>query len=225
LKLLIRGLGLTLLCLVLSGCALRSACQPAPYMDAKPRGALVVPAGMGRPEQSAALRVPAAGSVGGRLANDPDNCIIEPPEFYAAPGSSSVAARPRQDAAGADGRVLLTGAEGEVAAFLERWASLWSARDVDGWLGLYAADYAAAGYADAASWRTEQRQRFEIPATTRIDLDTLAVESSPDGVVRARFVQRFGTAPTERAVSKELVLLAAGDGGWRIIDERVLEVL
>lgn len=218
-----RGLGLTLLCLALAGCATRSACEPSPYMDARPRPALAIPAGLDAPEQRGALRVPAPGAVGGRLANDPNDCIIDPPSFHAAAGAAPGSALPRRSAAGAG--IALAGAEAEVASFVERWVDLWNRRDADGWLALYVADYAAVGYPDAAAWRAGQRQRFEIPASTRVDLATLEVEPGEDSMVRARFVQRFGAAPSERAVRKELVLFPDERGGFLIIDERVLDVL
>lgn len=219
----VRGLGLTLLCLALAGCATRSACEPAPYMEARQRAALVIPAGLDAPEQRGALRVPAAGSVGGRLADDPGNCIIDPPSYHAASDAAAGSVLPRRSSAGAG--IALTGTEAEIASFLDQWVELWNRRDADGWLGLYASDYAAAGYPDAAAWRAEQRQRFEIPASTRVDLATLEVEAGAESMVRARFVQRFGTAPAERAVRKELVLFPYDNGRWLIIDERVLEVL
>lgn len=218
-----RGLGLTFLCLALAGCATRSACEPSPYMDARASAALVIPAGLDAPEQRGALRVPAPGAVDGRLANDPDNCIIDPPSFHAAPGAAPGSALPRRSAAGAG--IALSGTDAEVASFIERWVDLWNRRDADGWLALYISDYAAVGYPDAAAWRAEQRQRFEIPATSRVDLATLEVEPAADSMVRARFVQRFGTAPAERAVRKELVLFPDDRGNWLIIDERVLDVL
>lgn len=222
-KQLARGLGLILLCVALAGCATRSACRPSPYMDARSRAPLAIPAGLDAPEQRGALRVPGAGAVGGRLANDQGNCIIEPPSFHAAAGAASGAALPGRSAAGAG--IALSGTEAEVASFIEGWADLWSRRDADGWLALYAPDYAAAGYADATAWRNDQRQRFEVPATTRVDLATLEVEPAADSMVRARFVQRFGMPPAERAVRKELVLFPYDGGNWLIIDERVLDVL
>lgn len=192
-------------------------------MDARARAPLAIPSGLDGPDQRGALRVPAAGSISGRLADDPGNCIIEPPSFHAPVDAAPGSALPRRSGAGAG--VALTGTEAEIATFIERWAELWGQRDADGWLGLYAPDYAAVGYPDAATWRAEQRQRFEIPATTRVDLATLEVEPAADSMVRARFVQRFGAPPAERAVRKELVLFPYDGGNWLIIDERVLEVL
>ena len=220
-KSLLRGLGLILLCLATTGCALRSACEPAAYMDARARPSLVIPEGLDSPDRRAALSVPAAGAVSGRLANDPDNCIIEPPPFRAddttvgsagAVASAAVAPTPGRPAGG-------------VAGFLTSWAGHWNGRDVDSWLGLYAADYAPQGYTGPEEWRAEQRGRFQVPASTRVDLDTLEVEETADGMVRARFVQRFGQPPEERAVRKELVLLPLSGGSWRIIGELILALL
>lgn len=220
-KSLLRGFGLILLCLATAGCALRSACEPAPYMDARARSALVIPEGLDSPDRRAALSVPAAGAVSGRLADDPNNCIIEPPPFKAdgSPASPAVAIAPAAVTPGPGG------ASGGVAAFLESWAGTWNERDADAWLGLYAADYAPQGYAGPEEWRAEQRGRFQLPAATRIDMDTLEIEETADGIVRARFVQRFGQPPEERAVRKELVLLPLSGGSWRIIGERILTLL
>jgi hypothetical protein len=215
LKSLLRGFGLLLLCLATAGCAMSSACGPAPYVDARARPSLAIPDGLDVPDRRAALRVPKAGEVGGRLANDPANCIIEPPPFAIESGS----ARPAEAVPGA------VGAAAGVAGFLETWAGSWNRRDADAWLGLYAADYAPQGYGAPEEWRAEQRGRFQVPAFTRVDLDTLEVEETAEGIVRARFVQRFGQPPEERAVRKELVLLPLSNGRWRIVDERILAIL
>ncbi|NHA14714.1 nuclear transport factor 2 family protein [Thioalkalivibrio sp. XN279] len=220
-KSLLRGFGLLLLCLATAGCAMSSACGPAPYMDARARPSLAIPEGLDAPDRRAALRVPAAGEVGGRLANDPGNCIINPPPFYA----ESSSARAEGSAAAARAVAGPGGAATGVAGFVEQWAALWSGRDADGWLGLYASDYAPQGYGAPEEWRAEQRGRFQVPASTRVDLDTLEVEETADGIVRARFVQRFGQPPEERAVRKELVLLPLSNGAWRIVDERILAIL
>ena len=220
-KSLLRGFGLILISLATTGCAMRSACGPAPYMDARARPSLTIPEGLDAPDRRAALRVPAAGEVGGRLAADPANCIIEPPPFYGESGGARAPERAAAAGLAADPGAAQAG----VIGFLERWTGLWNGRDAEAWLGLYAADYLPRGYGAPEEWRAEQRARFEVPGFTRLDLDTLEVEEAADGVVRARFVQRFGQAPEERAVRKELTLLPLGDGGWRIVDERILAVL
>lgn len=194
-------------------------------MDAQARAQLTVPAGLDAPEQRFALRVPPAGSVGGKLANDAADCIIEPPAFYAGTGTGDARALPRRPGAAPVPAVPVSGPAGEIEVFLRQWADHWNQRDADAWLPLYAPDFAPSGYAGPEAWQAEQRRRFELPASTRIDFDTLVVEPTADGLARARFVQRFGQPPEERAVRKQLVLLEGRAGTWRIIDEQIVEVL
>ena len=227
-----RGFGLLFLALALAGCATRSACGPAPYQEARATPPLAVPEGMDRPDQRAALRVPEPRAAGGRLANDPENCIIDPPPFYVeagAPNPEGLPVRPSSAATGAAPTVApaATRLTREVTAFLNEWTAAWNQRDADSWLRFYAADYAPAGYADPEEWRQEQRSRFEIPASTRIDANSVAVEPRPDGNARVRFIQHFGEAPEQRSVVKELVLepRSRERTDWRILEERIVEVL
>ena len=229
---LIRGFGLLFLALALAGCATRSACSPAPYQEARAAPPLAVPDDMDRPDQRAALRVPERRGAGGRLANDPENCIIEPPPFYAeagTPNPEGLPVRPRSAATTATGSPApaATRLTREVTAFLNEWAAAWSQRDADTWFRFYAVDYAPAGYGGPDEWQQEQRGRFEIPASTQIDANSVAVEPRPDGNARVRFIQHFGEAPEQRSVVKELVLepRTGERTAWRIVEERIIEVL
>jgi len=228
----IRGFGLLIMALALSGCATRSACDPGPYLEAGASPPLAVPPGLEAPPQRGALRLPDARGGGGRLASDSDNCIIEPPQFYAEPGEPNPDGLPLRpssvvvagSSAPAPGATRVTR---EVTAFLNDWSGAWTQRDFDAWLLYYDDAYAPAGYNDAAAWRDDQRSRFEIPATTRIDAGSVSVEPLPDGNARVRFVQRFGAAPEERSVVKEMILVprTGGSLAWSIVDERIVDVL
>jgi hypothetical protein len=228
---LLRGLGLILFALALAGCATRSACGPAPYQDARARPPLMIPDGLDAPDPQLALRIPEVGVAAGRLASDPANCIIEPPRFFAQAGEPNPAGLPvRPSSVAARGEPVpapgISRVGRDVAAFLNEWAAAWSRREADAWFQFYSADYAPAGYAGPDEWRDEQRSRFEIPATTRIDPNSVAVEPLPDGQARVRFIQRFGAGPDERAVLKEVILVpGARAGEWRITQERIVEVL
>lgn len=228
----IRGLGLILLALAASGCAVRSSCAPAPYLDAQANPPLVVPDDLDQPDQRAALRIPERRGAAGRLANDPDNCIIEPPPYYAEAGApnpeglpirpSSAAAAPARPADPGTTRLAR-----EVTAFLNEWAAAWSRRDADTWFMYYGADYAPAGTAGPDAWREEQRQLFQVPATTRIDPNSVTVETLLEGNLLVKFVQHFGEDADQRSVIKELLLVprTRGSTAWRILDERIVEVL
>lgn len=213
----------------MSGCATQSACGPQPYMDASVRPPLAVPQGLEVPNSRGALRIPEQGK-GGQVASDPDNCVIEPPAYFARAGEPNPDGLPiRPSSVQGDAAAPQPGASRltlEVTTFLNEWSDAWSRRDADAWLGLYGAGYAPAGYADSEEWRSEQRRRFEVPATTRVDADSVSVEPQSDGDVIARFTQHFGEAPDERSVIKELVLRpVAGGAAWRIVREKIIEVL
>lgn len=227
-----RGLGLLLLALAVSGCAVRSACVPAPYLEARANPPLVVPDDLDRPDQRAALRIPERRGAAGRLANDPENCIIEPPAYYVDAGGpnpeglpvrpSTVAATPPRPADPGATRLVR-----EVTAFLNEWAAAWSARDADTWFMYYGTEYAPAGSAGPDAWREEQRQLFQVPAATRIDADSVAVDPLLDGNLLVRFVQHFGDGTEQRSVLKELLLVprTRGSTAWRILEERIVDVL
>lgn len=225
----IRGFGLMLLAFTLAGCATRSACEPGPYLEARAAPPLHVPEGMDAPDRRAALRIPEARTA----ARAADGCVIEPPRFYAEPGEPNPEGLPvRPSALAAAGGVPAatagpTRVTREITAFLNDWADAWSRRDADAWLQFYQPDYMPAGYASPAEWRADQRERFRQPATTGIDPNTVAVEPQPDGNARVRFTQRFGEAPAQRSVVKEMVLAPETRGSlrWQIIHESIAEVL
>jgi len=199
-------------------------------MDASARPPLAVPQGLEAPDSSGALRIPGQGE-DGRIAANPDDCVVEPPAFFAEAGESNPDDLPiRPSSVETDAAAPRPGASRltrEATAFLNEWSEAWSRRDADAWLAFYAADYAPAGYADGEEWRQEQRKRFEVPATTRVDAGSVAVESRADGDLAVRFTQHFGEAPDERSVVKELLLRPAENDAadWQIVQDRIVEVL
>lgn len=221
-----------LIAVALGGCATRTACVPGPYVEARAVPPLAIPEGMDAPDQRNALRVPERSGATGKLAPESDPCIIDPPAYYVGagePNPDGLPVRPSTVAAAgipapAPGATRVAR---EVTAFLNEWASAWSMRDAETWFRYYVPDYAPVGYAGADEWRAEQRERFQVPATTRIDVDSIAVEPQPDGSARVRFIQRFGEAPEQRGVVKEMVLMPRTRGAttWRIVEERIAEVL
>ena len=83
-----------------------------------------------------------------------------------------------------------------------------------------------AGYDTNQEWQEAQLPRFEIPAATTVEVETLEVETGDDGRTKARFVQTFGQPPEVRRVVKEMVLEPAPErGDWRIVDERIVDIL
>jgi hypothetical protein len=214
----------------------RSICEAhSAYQESATIQPLRVPDGMIAPTDSGEMPVPS----GPRAAvqNGPGGRCLESPPSYFASGQGALdeglpLSREAQVAAQAPaagpGSALITGASvltNEVATILQQWAAVWSERDAEGYFAFYVSDFVPAGYTDNADWRATQRERFVIPARTEIVLDSLEVDTEDDRTARAKFVQRFGTAPNYRSVLKEMVLTEGGPYGWLIRSERILDVL
>lgn len=193
---------------------------------------LHIPEGMDALDQRNALRVPERSGASGKLAPESNPCIIDPPAYYAGAGEPNPDGLPvRPSSVAATGIPAsapgVTRVAREITGFLNEWAGAWSARDAETWFRFYVPDYAPVGYAGADEWRAEQRERFQLPATTRVDADSVTVEPQPDGSTRVRFIQRFGEGPEQRGVVKEMVLMprTGGTTAWRIVQERIADVL
>ena len=213
--------------LLLAGCV-QSACQPGPYLQARPVPPLVIPDGLDAPDRQMALRVPPSQSDSERLEIGDDGCIVEPPAFFAeegVPNPDGLPPRPVRTAAMDAPRLAPRGITRQVTRFVRDWARAWDKRDFDKWVEFYAPGFVPEGYDSNAAWREEQARLFEVDATTRIERGSMRVYLLADDRVRARFEQRFGLGQQDRSVVKELVLTPGPGGrGWLIAEDYIVEV-
>ena len=226
---------------LLSGCSrFRSPeapdCDPhAEYQEIEAGKPLRVPSGLEMPEQSSSTPMP-AGPRAAVVSRPDGRCLESPPSFFAEPGETDEPGLPVAQTIGVESSasgggappVLISGASvltNDVAAFLDNWAKVWTARNAEEYFQFYSTDFAPAGYDGHAQWQDTQRQRFQVQAQTEIVLDSLKVETEADGIVRAEFIQRFGAAPNYRSVLKQMALSKGGPRGWLIESERILDVL
>lgn len=240
-KLLMAGIGLSV---GLSACSIgggSGGCKDNPrYQVTEVEAPLKVPSGLQVPEPGGELPLP-TGPRAAMSSGPEGECLENPPRFFAAGASSAEeglpvareatpigGVSPGPPGAAGSGQVLISGASvltNEVAGFLNNWANVWSDRNLEEYFTYYSPDFAPAGYSSHGEWQETQRERFAIQATTEIVLDSLEVETLPSGDAKAKFVQRFGTAPNYRSVLKEMGLTSGGPRGWRITSERILDVL
>lgn len=222
----IRGFGLLLLALIMTGCA-QTSCRQGPYLEARAVPPMQVPEDLDAPDRQMALRVPDQRSVPGRPGTEPDGCIAKPPPFYAEAGAPNPEGLPARPATAADIGPLPASRRvtRQVTRFVESWAKAWDSRDFEAWAGFYAADFVPEGYESHAAWRTEQQRLFEVPATTRIERGSIRVNMLQDGRARTRFTQEFDLRGEGRTVVKELVLTRSpGRRGWRIVEDYIVEL-
>ena len=195
----LRSVLLPLLCAVVAGCGSGSRCggTDQPYLSARNLPLLRAPQGMQPPDRSAMLEIPGTPTGAPQLVVA-GRCIDEPPSYF---GESGAVAGSPEEAMAA-------------------WAAAWAARDATTVRSTYSARFQAPGEAASADWlaqRAEQVASGPVPAR---QLDEVEIATIGADQRVARFVQRFG----DNAVRKEIVLVREG-ATWRIVSERVIEVL
>lgn len=134
----------------------------------------------------------------------------------AAPSAKPTAPAPVEAATAADPGVDATA----INASLTAWAKAWSSKNVDGYLALYAPDFAPEGGLTRANWEQQRRERISRPS--RIAVRALSPEISRIGAdrVRVNFVQDYQSDSFSDQVNKTLELRAT-DAGWKIVREYI----
>jgi tetratricopeptide (TPR) repeat protein len=109
---------------------------------------------------------------------------------------------------------------GEVVAAVNAWAAAWSANDVPGYLGAYAADFRPPGGASRAAWEAERKQRIAKPRRIQVTLSDTNVEMDDSGTrATVTFRQDYRSDALNSVNSKTLVMTRSGDK-WLIQQER-----
>ncbi len=132
------------------------------------------------------------------------------PEDPAAPAGD--AAVPAEDATKA------------VEAAIVSWARAWAAKDVERYLGAYAAEFRPPAGRSLDAWQAARRERLARPGEVEIGVSGLEVEILDPGRAVARFDQVYAAPNYRDRVRKELELRRQ-DAGWRVLREDVLEKL
>jgi outer membrane protein assembly factor BamE len=114
--------------------------------------------------------------------------------------------------------------EAAVLDAVTAWAKAWQARNVEAYLGAYAADFAPAGGGSRAEWEKRRRALLDAARQIELKIDSPSVEIGPDGTATVTFNQFYRSDRYRDAVVKQL-RLALRDGRWQIIEERVVSPL
>lgn len=129
----------------------------------------------------------------------------------AAPGAAPIAA---PIAAPVD-----TVARDEVLKTVRDWAQAWSARDVEAYLGYYAADFRPAPPQGRDAWTKERKAR--IASKARIDVKVDAPEVTIDGDTATVSFSQVYQADRMSSTTRKTVVMAKQDGRWRILQESI----
>lgn len=106
----------------------------------------------------------------------------------------------------------------QVASFVEQWASSWSSKNTEAYLGCYDKSFAPEGGKRLADWRQEREQRITSKKQITVAIkDLVVLPTSPSGW-RANFVQVY-EADGFKSTSAKTLLLSRSDGHWKITRE------
>ena len=172
-----------------------------PPIPAAPAPATPAPAKADAPKPAAAAPATAAPPVAG-------------PTRSAAPAAAPAVAAPAAAASAADGEAAV------VLQTVNAWATAWSARNLDGYLGAYSKNFAPEGKS-RAEWEAARRTSFPATRTVKVEIEQPQVSLLEGNQAQVTFHQHYRS---DRASlnTKKLLLLSREDGAWHIAQEKVL---
>jgi tetratricopeptide (TPR) repeat protein len=110
-------------------------------------------------------------------------------------------------------------ATAEVEAAVKAWASAWSQRDINAYLGAYANDFRGSA-SSHKSWEQERRDRIVPRKDIKVDISNLKVRINGDKAT-AQFQQAYRSGALDVSSRKTLELSRTGNGKWLIHQESV----
>jgi len=127
----------------------------------------------------------------------------------------SPAAPPASSGAGAQQVILTT---------LEEWAKAWSARDVEAYLGFYAADFNPVGSQTREQWVAERRERLGKAQSIAVQLESPQVQMVNPRRAIVTLIQSYTAANYSDRTRKQFTLVKVGER-WLIRNEKGLGVV
>ena len=109
--------------------------------------------------------------------------------------------------------------EPEITKLVQAWASVWSHKDVKGYLAFYAPNFQTPNGMARKDWETERKQRIDKPGKLIVTADDIKVSVSGD-TATVRFRQQYTSATLKSSANKTLVFVKSGNK-WLIQQERV----
>ena len=107
----------------------------------------------------------------------------------------------------------------KVTAAIENWARAWSTKDVKGYLGAYAPDFAVPGGEERAAWEKQRAERIQRPKSIEVDVKVQSVQVSGSEAT-ATIRQAYKSDTLKNTTTKTLKLVKSGER-WLIKQERV----
>lgn len=107
----------------------------------------------------------------------------------------------------------------DAALVVGQWATAWSRRDVERYLGLYARQFAPPDNLTREVWQEKRRERILGKQRILVTIDDLNVEMLEDNRAIARFAQTYEADKYREVRVPKTLVLAFEDNAWRIASE------
>lgn len=107
--------------------------------------------------------------------------------------------------------------EKAVQVQLDLWASSWSSKDADTYVGIYSTSFRPEGGVSRETWEAQRRDRVARPKRIRVGVVSPQFLTLGDGRVRVIFTQEYESDSFSDRVTKVLELRE--EGGWKIVRE------
>lgn len=110
--------------------------------------------------------------------------------------------------------------QAEVTETVSNWAAAWSARDIEGYLSFYSANFELPGAMSRSQWESQRRARIAGRSNIEVDVSNLMVTVNGDQAT-AEFDQSYRSDNYSDNTRKTLRLVKEG-GAWKIVTEQAL---
>ncbi len=107
----------------------------------------------------------------------------------------------------------------EVLSVVRAWAAAWSAKNVSGYLALYAPDFKVPGGESRSSWEAQRRDRISKPKSISVEIANATVSFIDSDHASVSFKQTYRASHLKTSTRK-VILLERSDSGWLIQEER-----
>lgn len=144
---------------------------------------------------------------------------IEPVKTAAERPEAKAPARPAEPRPVPSAPAPASDDKAKVTAAIESWARAWSAKDVKGYLGAYAPDFAVPGGEERAAWEKQRTERIQKPKSIQVEVKVQSLEVSGSEAT-ATIRQAYRSDTLKNTTTKTLKLVKSGDR-WLIKQERV----
>ena len=220
----------------LSACGTTSCERDDPFLATTEGDPLRVPEGLASPRATGKFQIPEAASdkpVRGPCGDLPPlRKVVAAPQAAPAvdlpsPPTTAASLDPAADPAlaAASGPPAISGnIEADVRDLVTEWTRAWRGADSTTLMAFYSKEFEPPVPGETrAAWAQKRAMLLEQSGPADVRFDRLVVSQTGNGAT-ARFIQEFHNGGQINALVKELDL-AREDGSWKIIRERVVDVL